>query len=125
MKKIIFFSLILLSANAYSQDKVEKYCELIATAKMFSNKVTIEVDFGQEKKFFDFKDARVKDDLGKAKNFNSVVDALNYLGSLGWKFVDAYPLTEGGGGGKVLHFFFKKEFLKSELTEATAKTDGK
>ncbi|WP_346318337.1 hypothetical protein [Chitinophaga sp. YIM B06452] len=124
MKKIIFFSLILLSANAYSQEKVEKYCELIATAKLFSNKVTIEVDFGQEKKFFDFKDSRIKDDLGKAKNFNSVVDALNYLGSLGWKFVDAYPLNEGSGS-KVLHFFFKKDFLKSELTEATAKVDSK
>ncbi|RPD41548.1 hypothetical protein [Chitinophaga barathri] len=124
MKKIIFFSLLLLSASTYAQEKVEKYCELIATAKMFSTKVTIEIDFGQEKKFFEFKDARIKDDLGKAKNFNSVVDALNYMGSLGWKFVDAYPLTEGGGS-KVLHFFFKKEFLKSELTEGTAKADAK
>lgn len=114
---LIIVILLALSANSNAQ-KVEKYCELVATAKLFSAKVNIDVNFGEERKFFEFKDRRVKDSLGSVKRFNSVVDALNYMGQQGWKLVNAFPVSTGTTGGAVYHFFFKKEFDASEIETA-------
>ena len=75
-------------------------------------RVTIQVDFGEEQSFF--KDTRVKDDDGAVIRFNSLVDALNYMGTKNWKLVNAFPLSSGNSG-KVLHFYFKKEYDSSEL----------
>ena len=114
MKKLSStLGLILLFSSSYAQ-KFEKYCELVATGKLFSRKVSIDVDYGEERKFFSFKDPRVKTDLGKIKNFNSVVDGINYMGTLGWKLVDAFPISTTSGP-MVYHFYFKKEFDLSEL----------
>jgi hypothetical protein len=116
MKKIFLPALILVitAISSFGQDKVEKYCEMTAQARLFSKKVTIDIDFGEERKFFSFKDTRVKDDLGKVKTFNSVVDALNFLGSVGWKLVNAFPIAESSGS-LVYHYYFKREFDASEL----------
>jgi hypothetical protein len=120
MIKKLLLAFLMIPSLTFAQDKIEQYCELIAQGKFMSTKVTIDVDYGEERKVFAFKDTRIKDELGKAKAFNSVVAALNYMGTIGWKFVDAYPITEGAGG-KVLHFFFKREFDKSELDAVTTK----
>jgi hypothetical protein len=127
MKKyrLLLLSTILLTTSyAFSQSdtsKVEQYCELIAQGRLFSNKITIDIDFGEGRSFFRFKDTRVKDDItGKVKKFRSTVDALNYLGGIGWTLLNAFPVTENtglGGAQNVYHFFFKKTFDKSELVE--------
>lgn len=113
MKTILVSVFLSLALTGYSQDtsKVEQYCEVIATGRLLSNKVTIDIDYGEERSFW--KDHRLKDDDGKLKKFNSVIDALNYLGKLGWKLVNAFPISEGSGP-KVYHYVFKKEFSKSE-----------
>jgi hypothetical protein len=85
MKSFSFFLLFLLSAAFVRAQKMEQYCEMTAMNKLFSRKVTIDIDYGEERKLFSFKDTRVKDDLGKVKSFNSVVDALNFMGRSGWK----------------------------------------
>ena len=82
MKKLFLLALIFSSFSAFAQDstKVEQYCRLVAINKLFSNKVNIDVDFGDERKFFS--DNRLRDEeTGRLKKFNTVVDALNYLGS--------------------------------------------
>ncbi|MEO8416214.1 MAG: hypothetical protein ABI472_21310 [Ginsengibacter sp.] len=56
MKKM-YLSLViilLLSSNTFAQNdttKVEQYCEILATGKLFSNKVTIDIDFGRQENF--------------------------------------------------------------------------
>jgi hypothetical protein len=112
---LILALLIFGFAPVYSQSKIEQYCEMTAIAKFLSKKVTIDVDHGEQRKLFSFKDNRIKDDLGKVKSFNSVVDALNYLGQLGWSLVNAFPVTEGSQ--LVYHYVFKRDFDKSELIE--------
>lgn len=70
------------------------YCELVGTQKFLSNKVTVVIDYGEETKFFS--DNRLRDEeTGKVHAFNSMVDALNYMGSNGWEFVQAYVVTNG------------------------------
>jgi len=111
MKKILFIFLFLApffcKAQSDTTAKHEQYCMIIATAKLFSTKVTISIDFGQEMSFW-HRDQRIKDDSGKVISFNSVIDALNYMSSKGWYFVNAYALSDGSGSGKVLNYVMRK-----------------
>lgn len=117
MKKLLISIALLISIKSYSltlQDsskvkRTEEYAELIATQKLFSTKVTITVDYGEVKNLW--KDNRVKDDNGKVTSFNTVVDAMNYMNSLGWEFVNAFPVSTGSGGGMVYHFYFKRKIV--------------
>ncbi|MEP6950409.1 MAG: hypothetical protein ABI863_14085 [Ginsengibacter sp.] len=117
MKKIILTGIILfISAASFSQKdevKIEQYCELVATPRMLSNKVTIAINYGEEKKLW--KDTRLKTDEGKLKKFNTVIDALNYMGKEGWMFINAFPVSDGTS--QLYHYTFKKLFLKSEIED--------
>ena len=119
MKKLFGVAILLLAVVAVRAQKIEQYCEMTAQAKLFSRKVTIDIDNGEERKWISFKDTRVKDDMGKAKSFYSVVDALNFLGRSGWKLVNAFLVTESSQS--IYHYVLKREFDKSELTDEQAK----
>jgi hypothetical protein len=115
MKKALIISIVLLSSvvlNAQTDTtKVEQYCQVIATPRLLSNKVTIDIDFGDEKSFW--RDNRLKTDGGRLKKFNTVIDAMNYMGREGWIFINAYPVRMAET--EIYHFAFKKQFTKSEL----------
>ncbi|HUR65577.1 MAG TPA: hypothetical protein VMZ03_04435 [Chitinophagaceae bacterium] len=114
MKKIFLLVLVTSSLNLFAQDstKVEQYCRVIAQNRLLSNKVNIDIDFGDERKLFS--DNRMRDEeTGKLKKFNTVVDALNYMGSQGWILVNAFPILEGTNN-TTLHYYFKKSFRKEE-----------
>ncbi len=117
MKKIIILSILLVGSTAvFSQNDpqwVEQYCQVIATPRVFSSKVTIEIDFGEERSVW--RDNRLKSYDGKLKKFNTVIDALNYMGKDGWIFINAYPVRSGNS--EIYHFAFKKMFLKTEVEE--------
>jgi hypothetical protein len=117
MKKIILIGIIsLLSLISFSQadtTKIEQYCEVVATPRVLSNRVTIDINYGEEKSIW--KDTRLKTDEGKLKKFNTVVDALNYMGKNGWIFINAFPVINGTT--QVYHYAFKKLFLKSEIED--------
>lgn len=115
--KTIFLTLVFLAftsclfAQTTDTSKVEQYCELVATGRLLSKKVTIAIDYGETASIW--KDQRIKDDEGKVAKFNSVVDALNYMARNGWVLFNAYPI--GDGGVLTYHFYFKKLFNKSEV----------
>ena len=113
---IILVLIISFSAHAQADtSKVEQYCEVIATPRLLSNRVTIEINFGEEQSYW--KDNRLKTE-GKLKKFNSVIDALNYMGKEGWIFVNAFPFTVGST--QIYHYGFKKLFSRSELNNNIA-----
>lgn len=115
MKKVVIISIVLLSSivsNAQTDtSKIEQYCQLIVMQRLLSNKVTIDLDFGEEKSFW--KNHRLKSADGKIKKFNTVIDAMNYMGTAGWIFINAYPIRTGES--EIYHFAFKKLFVKSAL----------
>lgn len=115
MKKLLIISMVLLSSivsNAQTDtSKVEQYCQLIATPRLLSNKVTIDIDYGDEKGFW--QDNRLKTDDGKIKKFNTIIDAMNYMGRDGWIFINTYPVRMGET--EIYHFAFKKQFPRSVL----------
>ena len=90
-------------------NRTEEYCLVLATAKFLSQKVTINIDFGQEITIWTmYKDKTVFDEFtGKMKSFNSIVDALNWMNSKGWEFLNAYVITVGNQN--VYHYLMKRD----------------
>lgn len=81
------------------------YCEIVGTSNFTGTKVTIVVDYGEQVKLT--KPNWIKDDEGKIQKFNSMIDALNYMGDQGWEFVQAYAVTSGSNT-HVYHYILKR-----------------
>lgn len=117
MKNIILTALVFtvmgLTTNVFCQVNSDStpvtkhvYCELVGIQKFLSTKVTVSVDYGEERGFF--QDTRMRDEqTGKVQSFNSMVDALNYMGNNGWEFEQAYVVTMGQQN--VYHWLLKKK----------------
>ena len=92
MKKLILLmAAACICGFAGAQQKV--YCELLGQGKLFSSKVTVTVDFGQDQ----WQNNKLVDENGKKIVFNSMIDAMNFMGKLGWEFEQAYVITVGSG----------------------------
>ncbi len=119
MKKMILVPVILFSClTSFSQadtSKIEQYCAVVATPRLLSSRVTIDIDYGEGRSIW--KDNRLKTEEGRVKKFNSVIDALNYMGNNGWQLVNAFPISTGSNTF-VYHYVFRKLFLKSEAMES-------
>lgn len=104
MKQFVFLTLLLAAilpptyaqTTALPQEpatakRTEEYCQLRALAKL-NGRYVVSIDYGQQRKLVSrnlFRDA-----TGQAVEFNSVIDALNWLNEQGWEFVNAYVLVE-------------------------------
>lgn len=127
MKKLQLIILaILISIPFYGQDSLQvnsknnyMYAEILGTAKLLSKKVTIVIDFGQNSKLYE--DTRLRDESGNVITFNSMVDAMNWMGAEGWEFVQAYIVTEGQQN--VYHWLLKLN-LKSLTPEQLDQAKG-
>jgi len=100
--------------DSVSITKKYVYCEIVGNESLLSSKLKIDIDYGQDVSFW-YQDRRLKDENGKSIKFNSMVDALNYMGALGWEFVQAYVVTTTYSGGQynnVLHWLLKRELQK-------------
>ena len=117
MKKVNLSIIILLTLgiiNSYSQTVNDKpikeidveFVQIVGTSKLMSNKLTIEIDFGQENKFWSAKDTQVKDENGKLMVFNSMIDALNFMSKNGYDFINAHTITIGNQN--VYHYLLQK-----------------
>ena len=107
MKKFLLVIFLASSLISNAQENTEyQYCELVGTMKLFSLKVNVSVDFGEDTKWF--ADTRIKDEItGKAASFNSMIDALNYMSTDDWEFVQAYAVTMGQQN--VYHWLLKRK----------------
>ncbi|HYC40923.1 MAG TPA: hypothetical protein VEB63_10615 [Chitinophagaceae bacterium] len=114
MKTILLALGLLAGVGSFAQDstRLEQYCTMVATPRLLSTRVTVDIDYGEERSIW--KDHRVKDEEGRLKKFNTVVDGLNYLGKMGWKLVNAFPVVTSGGV-QIYHYVFRKEFRRSEV----------
>lgn len=103
------------------------YAELLGQQKgLFSNKVKVSIDFGQNVSFWKSgSDNKLVDENGKDIVFNSMVDAMNFMGERGWEFVQAYVVTEGNQN--VYHWLMTKEINSEEDIKAgfNVKADSK
>lgn len=111
---IIFLIGFTVAASAQESDTtmVEQYASVNIYPSTFSSKVKIEQDFGDVKSIY--KDNRLRDEFGKVRKFNTVIDALNFMGASGWTLISGMPIT-----GSITYFayVFKRKFKKSDLEE--------
>jgi len=111
MKKVLLLSMFFCSLFfTYTQTNYV-YCQLVGTGKLFSTQVTVQADFGQERSFWKGVDY-MRDWNGKKINFNSMVDAMNFMGKQGWEFVQAYVVTVNNQN--VYHWLLKKEIVDEQ-----------
>lgn len=123
MKKfLLMFCLLVSSILAQAQVENDKfiYAELVGTKKLLSSKVTVNIDFGQPQSFWNpHKNTSMLDENGKRITFNSMVDAMNYMGAQGWEFTQAYTVTEGQIN--VYHWLLKKNVNSFEESDEILK----
>jgi len=120
MKKFILINLFLISTSLCQSQTVNdipiteidvEYLQIVGTSRLLSNKVSIEIDFGQQSKFFSSgKETQIKDVSGKPLIFNSMIDALNFMTSNGYSFVQAYAFAVDNQN--VYHYLMKKSIPK-------------
>lgn len=101
-------------SSLYSQqnDSIYQYCLISGTQKLFSTKVNVTIDYGQEIKWGSH---ILKDENGDKLKFNSMVDAINYMATKGWEFQQAYAVTVGEQN--IYHYLLRKPFKKEDLIE--------
>lgn len=116
-KRILLITILLITGiSSYSQTVNDKpiseidveYIQIVGTSKLFSKKVTIQIDFGQETKFFSSgKETQIKNSEGKLVKFNSMIDALNFMSANGYDFTQAYAFAVGNQN--VYHYLMRKK----------------
>ena len=93
------------------------YCEIKGTEKELSSRMKIIFDFGQSSSYnlFTNLNHRMKfvDEDGEIIEFNSMVDAMNYMSERGWKFQQAYS-TYRGEGSTIEHWILYKDAHNKE-----------
>lgn len=126
MKKLIFiFAIGVLSSMSFNLKAQENtsgqsrrvYAELLGRATNLlglNSNCIVDLDMGQFQSVFKF--YTIQDDNGKDVKFHSMVDAMNYMGERGWKFVQAYVISHGKQ--LVYHWLMYKDIVDdSELFE--------
>lgn len=113
MKRVIIFLLaVICTTTIYAQNKV--YCEIVEPAQI-GKKVKIIIDFGQEREKNKGQQVLVNK-KGEIIQFNSKIDALNYMTTLGWDFVQAYTVATGSSGNvsSKIHWVLCKTVANAE-----------
>lgn len=121
MKKFLFLiAAVVLSIGVAQAQRHKVYCELVGQQKLLSTKCTVQVDFGQNQ----FQNNKLVDENGKKLTFNSMVDAMNFMGELGWEFEQAYIVTIGSGTSaqNVYHWLLSRYLSDEEAIDAGLKT---
>lgn len=122
MKLKFLFIITLLNvavmSSSFAQEKVKKFCELSFNYKTFRGKYfksNISVEYGQTENVNPFKDQKVSRELLKTESMITLVRALNYMTSIGWKYETNIPVVYAGDDG--VRVLFSKDFDSAELTE--------
>lgn len=135
MKKRILIALIVfagmisgVSAFAQTNEQPHKvYCEIISTSRgMFSNKTSVELDFGQYASWWSA-DRNLVDENGKTIDFNSILDAVNYMAARGWVFEQMYVVqtfSKGDSETPAYHWIMSKEVTDSSQIMEGLQTRG-
>lgn len=113
-KLLTILSLLITSNLAWAQEistngvKPYVYCQIVSSSVTFSNKINVNIDYGQEKNFLEI-DLIKTADSKRAIKFNSMIDALNYMSEQGWEFVQAYVIVIGTDRSHIYILKKKKE----------------
>ena len=110
-KKISSVSLELIQSVVYENNKIEVFCDLISKKKFLGTEQKITINYGNRDSLWI--DKKIYTLMSKElKKYNSIIDALNYMGSEGWKTINTYSSSQNSY--TIEHYILKKE-IKKEL----------
>ncbi|MBS1735782.1 MAG: hypothetical protein JSS98_04165 [Bacteroidetes bacterium] len=118
-RKLLFISTIsLLSCSAFSQtvnnvpikEIHSEYIQIKGNPVLLSNRLNILIDFGQYAKSLSTKDQVILDSSGKRMQFNSMIDALNFMSANGYDFVQAYGVAINNN--EIEHYYLLRKGRK-------------
>lgn len=107
-------------AEVTVQKPYKVYCEIRGTRLLFSEKMNVDFDFGQFSSWWSV-NRRLADEDGKAINFNSMLDAANYMARRGWELEEAFVdprVSNGSSTDSYYHWIMSKMVTcDEEITE--------
>ena len=93
----------------YEDKKIEVFCDLISKKKFLGTEETIMINYGNRDSLWI--DKKIYTLMSKdLKKYNSIIDALNYMGSEGWKTINTYSSSQNSY--TIEHYILKKEITK-------------
>ena len=105
------------SVSSGNEKEITVYAEVLGwntNVLGLGKNAKVEVEFGDESWGWKGNDGRnlLIDENGKDIKFNSMVDAMNYMGARGWKFETAYVVTVANQN--VIHWLMSKRIHEGE-----------
>lgn len=93
----------------YEDKKIEVFCDLISKKKFLGTEETIMINYGTRDSLWI--DEKIYTLISKdIKKYNSIIDALNYMGNEGWKTINTYSTSQNSH--TIEHYILKKEITK-------------
>ena len=80
-------------AAAAAGKRTEEYCQVVAQARL-NGRYVVSIDYGQQQKVISAN--LYRDAAGKVVEFNSAMDALNWLNAQGWELASTFVEPAGG-----------------------------
>jgi len=93
----------------YENSKIEVFCDLVSTKKFLGTEESITINYGNRDSLW--VDQKIQTlTASELKKYNSIIDALNYMGNEGWKTISSYSTSYNSY--IVEHYILKKEIKK-------------
>ena len=84
-----------------------EYITIHASQQFLSDKVRVELEYGQVNKYLASSETRISDVNGREVVFNSLLEVLNLLAQQGYEYVDSF-IDPFSNDGKTLKFLLRK-----------------
>ena len=93
----------------YEHQKIEIFCDLMSSKKFLGTEEILTINYGDRDSLW--LDKSMYNKISKQiKKYNSIIDALNYMGSEGWETLRSYSTSHNSY--TVEHYVLKKEVIK-------------
>lgn len=76
------------------KDLDSEYVQIIGEPKLLSDKINLVVDYGQERKRLYSKPMMLMDTANREMEFNSMIDALNFMARNGYELVESFGVNK-------------------------------
>ena len=108
-KKIDRIALEQVKGVIYEHQKIEIFCDLMSSKKFLGTEEILTINYGDRDSMW--LDKSMYNKISKQiKKYNSIIDALNYMGSEGWETLRSYSTSHNSY--TVEHYVLKKEIIK-------------
>ena len=93
----------------YNDKKIDVFCDLMSRKKFLAMEEVITINYGDRDSLWI--DKKIYTLISKElKKYNSIIDALNYMGSEGWQTLRSYSASHNSY--TIEHYILKKEITK-------------